>query len=508
MKTTDFRILEKLKGSFKKYPSNNAFIIDGVSYTYFQFQQRITAIQKFLLAEIPDKEEYIGVVSHDHIDTYASVFALWFTGKAFVPINPLNPSKRNQEVIRQMRLNYILNSDDLKCIATESEGKIIKTENFSDNSESIVSKSVPSETDAYVLFTSGSAGKPLGIKISRQNLDTFYDSYIAFGPEFTKNDRFLQANDISFNSSMSIYLAALCTGASVYTVPQDDIKFLYSIKLIKEHDLTIIKMTPSTLFNIRRYFEHISLPSVRCCIFAGDALPLVLIEKWMRCIPNALIQNAYGPTEVTINALMYNFNEGDFQGKSKDGIISLGKSFGDFEYAIVNKAGSLAKENDMGELCLHSKQITIGYWDDVKKTESAFLNLEISGGIRKYYKTGDIVSKDKDGYFFFHNRTDNQVQIQGFRVELEEIEKCTREFVKSKSIAAIVVHSENENSKIILFVGGVKMDPEPIMSLLSNRLPAYMMPSKIIFLKELPMSSNGKPDREKLSEIVVRHESN
>jgi amino acid adenylation domain-containing protein len=506
MNKNSFLILKILLDSIRNYPDRQAFYIDGNSYTYQHFHRRIAAIQKHIFAAVDESEKYVGVLTYDHPDTYASLFAVWFSGKAFVPLNPLNPAARNHEIINRMELRYVLSSRDPAIPEINSSSSVLNTSVLEDMDSEIQTIVTSHQKDAYVLFTSGSTGLPKGVRINRRNIDAFYRSYISFGPLYTHTDRFLQIYDISFDGSIPCYLVALCTGAAVYTVPQDEIRYLYALKLMKEQDLTVVKMTPSTLFYLRPYFDRIHLPQVRVCIFGGESLPLEIIEEWMNCVPNAIIQNAYGPTEATIDSLMYNFNSGEYQGKSEAGIISLGRDFGDFQYAVITPDGTPVNNREQGELCLHGSQVMSGYWNDEEKTLRAFIQLETSDGIKKFYRTGDLVSRDSDGFFMVHGRIDNQVQIQGYRVELGEIELHARNASGRQNLAAVPTRNKNGNTEIVLFIGGDEMPKQAILSRLQIILPHYMIPSKIFFIKEIPQLSSGKIDRKVLSEIAERHE--
>ncbi len=507
MGRNSFLILKILLDTFRKYPDRTAFYIGGNSYTYRHFYQRISAIQKHILSEVEESEKYIGVLSYDHPDTYASLFAAWFSGKAFVPLNPLNPAARNDETIDSMKLRYILSAGEPSNLVRNSPSVLIQTKTLKESDLKIHTIEVSQEADAYVLFTSGSTGHPKGVRINRRNIDAFYRSYLDFGPEYTHKDRFLQIYDISFDGSVPCYLVPLCTGASVYTVPQDEIKYLFAYKLIQEQELTVVKMTPSILFYLRPYFDKILLPKVRACLFGGEALPLTIIEEWMKCVPNSLIQNVYGPTEATIDSLMYNYNSDEFQKKAENGIVSLGKQFGDFEYAVINNSGTSVTDGQKGELCLHSAQVMSGYWNDAEKTAQAFIYLETLNGNKKFYRTGDLVSRDIDGFFMYHGRIDDQVQIQGYRVELGDIEKHARDASGEQSLAAVPSRNKNGNISIVLFIGGEEQSQEFILSHLQKRLPFYMIPSKIIYIKELPRLNTGKTNRGKLTEIAEFYEN-
>ncbi|MCB8998957.1 MAG: AMP-binding protein [Bacteroidales bacterium] len=498
-----FLPLAKLLDVFEKHSENTALYVQGNSFSYDFFMQRISAIQEHIMKAIPAGIQHVGVISSDHPDTYASIFALWFSGKAYVPLNPLNPSERNREIIQQLDLNHILGCGETTGIPVDSFSKVINTKLLTSRAAAPEIIECLAEEDGYVLFTSGSSGSPKGVRISRSNIESFYNSYRESNPGFTPEDRFLQIYDISFDGSVPCWLHALCSGASVYTVPQDEIKYLYALRLMKEHKLTVLKMTPSTLFYLRPFFDRIELPWVRLSIFGGEALPVDVTEEWMKCIPGAIIQNAYGPTETTVDCLLYNFSSDDFPIKSCNGVVSLGKHFGDFEYAIVKPDGFIAMENENGELCLCGNQVMKGYWKDDERTDAAFISLEINGEPRKFYRTGDLVSKDADGFFMYHGRMDSQVQIQGYRVELGEIEKHARDYLGEINLAALTVSSGNGSKQIHLFVEDLQNRTEDLLNYLESRIPVYMMPSDVSFLEEFPRLANGKTDLQTLSKIKL-----
>ncbi len=506
MSGNDFGISKLITENLSRFSERRAFFIKGESFSYAQFAERVAVIQDHLLNEIPSWQEYIGVLCKDHIDTYASIVALWLSGKAFVPLNPLNPPERNTGIRKRMNLQYILSPGEPAGLDPESPELSVDTLKLKNRGFGIVCTECPDDTDAYVLFTSGSTGSPKGVRISRKNLDSFLSSYLSFTPGYSADDRFLQMYDLSFDGSVPCYLVPLCTGASVYTVPQDEIKYLYALKLITDHHLTVLKMTPSTLNYLRPYFSRILLPDVRLCLFGGEALPVDLTEEWMKCIPNARIQNVYGPTEATIDALMYDYNAGEHPGRSVNGVISLGRSFGDFEYILLGSAGKPVQKGESGELCLSGSQVMSGYWDDEEKTNKAFIEIVNGKSTRRYYRTGDLVSADSQGYHYFHGRVDDQVQVQGFRVEPGEIEKHSRDISGMKNLAVVPYTNRNGNRQLALFIAGEEQPAEPILSYLKEKLPHYMLPSAVFFTESLPELSSGKTDRRKLSEIAGSNE--
>jgi acyl-coenzyme A synthetase/AMP-(fatty) acid ligase len=274
---------------------------------------------------------------------------------------------------------------------------------------------------------------------------------------------------------------------------------MYALKLMKEHDITFAKMTPSTISFIKPYFPGIRLESLRYCVFGGEPLVFDLASAWAQCVPNAVIHNVYGPTEVTINCMKHNFNVINGGAKSYNGIVSLGKPFGDTKAIILSETGKIQPVGKKGELCLAGRQVTQGYMKDEEKNKAAFFTKKIDGKDYRFYKTGDLAFVDKEGDYMYCGRIDNQVQIQGFRVELGEIESCARSIVKG-NVAAVARKNFLGTLQIYLFIEE-GFNQEKLLHSLKSKLPDYMVPSGIIPLHKFPINVSGKVDRKAMEEI-------
>ncbi len=496
-----FFVIDKFISALENFPERNAFFIADRSYTYNQFASRIAAIQESLNRQVSDDEKYIGVVTHDDPDTYAAIYALWFSGKAFVPVNPFTPSYRNDKIVSSIPLSVLISSKPLdnKFLSDPGRFHLILTSDLEETDKNIQPIQTDPEDDCYVLFTSGSTGEPKGVPISRKNLGSFTENFIHYkGYDFTEEDRFLQIYDLSFDASLPCYIVPLCIGASVYTVPQNQIKYLYAYKLMHDYKLTFIKMTPSTLAYLKPYFSSIKLDSVRYCLLGGEAFPASLSEAWASCVPDARIQNVYGPTEATIICAIYDWNrKADFL-KTSDGIVSIGKVIGENISIIIDENTNIVPGGMRGELCIAGPQVTKGYWNDNERTTAAFFEKDYQGKKFIFYRTGDLVFEDKDGYLMFCGRMDNQVQINGHRVEPGEIEKHARDFLDSSNVVAIAKENNKETMEIFLFIENFPGRRKELSVFLEQKLPSYMVPKKIINLNEFPKTTGGKIDRTEL----------
>ncbi|MBL0343154.1 MAG: AMP-binding protein [Bacteroidetes bacterium] len=355
---------------------------------------------------------------------------------------------------------------------------------------------------AYILFTSGSTGVPKGVPISVSNLDAFLDAFFQLGYHLNENDRFLQMFDLTFDLSIMSYMAPLCIGACVYTVPSEGIKYMQVYKLLEQYDLTFTLMVPSIITHLRQYFDEIRLDKLRYSLFCGEALYEDVVLEWSKCVPNALVENVYGPTEATIFCTRYKINSNG-SNKQLNGILCIGAPMKNVGVAIINDNLQFSAPFEKGELCLSGSQVTSGYWKNDLKNAEAFFEKE---GIR-YYKTGDLCFMDGEGDVFYSGRVDFQVKIQGFRVELGEIEFHARKFLESAAVVAVATENSQNIWQIYLFVEGDLTHFEELQNYLKLHLPVYMVPSKITGVKMFPLNTNGKIDRKALIHIFNSHVS-
>ena len=291
-------------------------------------------------------------------------------------------------------------------------------------------------------------------------------------------------------------------GACVYTVPQDEIKYLAAYKIMLEQKLTFAAMPPSTLYYLRPYFPSIHLPDLKYSLLGGEPFPEELAAGWEHCVPHAIIQNIYGPTEVAINCLIYDWNGPRGTRKAHNGTVSIGKPFGTNVARVLNDRMEPVKPFETGELWMGGGQVSPGYWNNQEPDRKAFSGINYRGRTMRFYRTGDMVTIDGEGDIMFLNRRDEQVQVQGYRVEPGEIEQIARKHLDGMNVVAMGIENRPGEMKLYLLVEGEKIDQKSLMQFLSDRLPHYMVPAKVVVLSEFPRLVSGKLDRKALFQIV------
>ena len=495
-------ILKPFIHSARLFRDRNAFYIDGEYYSYGSFWQRVAAIQK----HIPQNDgtgDVIALAIHDDLDTYATIFALWMVGKAYVPLHPNQPLDRNLNIIGQVGTNCIFDTQKESAFSewgNESDDRhvIITTELVSDNRYDFDMQNVDDEELAYILFTSGSTGVPKGVQISRKNVAAFIDSFWKTGIEINEEDRCMQVFDLTFDVSVQSFIVALTRGACVYTVPYGQVKYLQAASLIQMQHITFGAMAPSMLRYLRPYFDEMDATSLKACILTAEACPVDLMEDWFRCATNTDIYDFYGPTEATVYCTYYKLSREE-SNRSLNGIISIGKPLANVEAIIVDENGSIINDQSKGELCIAGDHLSPGYWKNQEKNESAFFEKKYRGIVQRFYHTGDLCYWDESGNIMYSGRIDQQAKIQGFRVELGEIEYHAREyFHKEKNVIAIAFQDKDNLTEIALFIESEQKNSDDLMHYLRSKMPSYMIPTRIVYEPEFPLNKSEKIDRNAL----------
>lgn len=474
-----------------------AFFIAGESHSYKELASRISSLRASI-ALSNDDARIFGLAIHDDLDTYAAIFALWMEGRAYVPLHPGQPLDRNRNIIGQVGLRTVIDSQPtspydglLNVIHTASLPEAaLNAGNWTDPGDDAL---------AYILFTSGSTGEPKGVTISRGNIASFMDAFWQTGISILPEDRCLQCFDLTFDVSVQSYLCALTRGACVYTVPYGQVKYLYAASLINDSHITFGAMAPSMLTYLRPYFDELDFSSLRQCILTAEACPVTLMEELYRVAPKLEIFDFYGPTEATIYCTSYALSR-TRPNKSLNGIISIGNPLPGMTGIIIDEYGNELPSGEKGELVVAGPQLTPGYWKNDEKNVASFF---LRGGVR-FYHTGDLCYKDEDGDIMYSGRIDQQAKIQGFRVELGEIEYHARAFFnQAVRVAAIAFDNDKALTEIALFVEREPEDSRELEKYLRGKMPHYMIPTRFMYVPVFPLNKSEKLDRTELKKKLL-----
>jgi len=496
-------ILSRFIECSTQFPNSPAIFVDDRSYTYGELNGLSSAVCALLKAHGITKGDRVGIFTENNIYTYASVLGILSCGACYVPLNYDNPVERNSGIIADAGIKVLLyteKEDEARELSVSAGTECRPVNNrVTPNPGKLTPVDQMHRDLCYLLFTSGTTGKPKGVPIYHRNLSAFLDMMLESGRYvFNRNDRFLQMFELTFDLSVFSFLVPLSVGASFYQIPRERMAYLEVADTLETREITVALMVPSVINYLKPYFGEINLPKMRYSLFCGEALYHETLSDWAKCVPYAKIENLYGPTEATIFCLRYEWERGALPHPQGKGIVPIGRPMEGMDAFKLNE-NSLDEE---GELCLTGEQVTPGYWNNPSKTTEAFGTTKDG---KKYYRTGDLCKIDQAGDFLYLGRIDNQVKIDGHRVELEEIEFHTRAFCGDKQVIAAVNTSEAGSHFILLFIESETDLREGLREHLKKRLPGYMIPKEIITVSLFPLNSNGKTDRKALTNQYLQN---
>lgn len=524
-------LISGFQASAERYPARPAVQIKDEALSYAELYTQGQSIAATLsdaagFLAAADKQEPLnnltGVFGHRSFAAIAGVVGALLSGGPYVPLNPGFPEDRTLNMIRRARLRRIVvehgSFDKFLPVLEQISTPIVVVLPDSDSipelhagvgqhhfisqsemsaPQDFESVEIDPEELAYVLFTSGSTGQPKGVMVKQSNVVHFVDRMVErYG--ITAEDRFSQTFDLTFDLSAFDLFVAWEKGACV-CIPTQGEKMLPA-KYVLAQKISIWFSVPSTAIMMKklRMLKPDAFPSIRYSLFCGEALPLEVTEAFQQAAPQSIVENLYGPTELTIACTLYRYDAALTPAESTQGVVPIGSPYPGMHAIVVDDDLREVPVGEAGELLMTGPQLTMGYWEDAEKTAAAFV--VPPGRQEVYYRTGDRVRRDHcDGPLLYLGRVDNQIKVQGYRVELGEIEALIRASAETDvAIAAGYPQGINGAEGIIAFMSRSEHDEKSILARLAKDLPGYMQPRKLITVDEFPLNANGKIDRKAL----------
>ncbi|MEM9819436.1 MAG: AMP-binding protein [Bacteroidota bacterium] len=488
-------MLIKIVDSLQQHATKLAFCIHNREYTYGDLATCVSGIRGLLRKERPTGH-FIGLLAYDAIETYAAIIAIWLEGRAFVPLSPKSPEDRHRNILAQVDSHCIMSVEPVKGFSSgEKPIRVLATKGL--RSEELLLDIPPLAEDQIVsmLFTSGSTGLPKGVPYTLKNINSTLDAFFALDYHLTPKDRFLQMFELTFDMSMLSYLPPLCIGASVFTLGQSGMKYLQVYQLLQEQQLTFAAMVPSTLNLLRPYFSQIHLPHLRLVLLGGEPFYLDLAMEWFDCIPNARLINISGPCETTMACVGYEVKRERSENKALHQILAFGRPWKNTAVLIVDEQLQPVGLEATGELCFAGDHVMQGYWQMSERNQQIFFEREVDGQMLRFYRSGDMAYLDDEGDLYSCGRKDHQYKIQGYKVELGEIEQVAMQWTKGIPVAVVVKRLNNGLLEIHLLVEQQGVEEAELKAYLQGKLPPYMIPKSIRGLAVFPRTLSGKIDR-------------
>jgi amino acid adenylation domain-containing protein len=503
--------------SASSQPQAPCFVIKDRTFSYGEVEEAARCWASAIVEALGRPAARVGVFGSRSFESYVGVLAALCSGATFVPLNPAFPADRTREMIAQAELDAII--ADPRA-AQQLDGVVAGiapvpvlllpgTDPAPGRSGALFAPDLAVRTPlaalppilpgdiAYLLFTSGSTGKPKGVPVTHANALAFLD-FAAEQYAVTSSDRFSQTFDQTFDLSIfDLFLPWQC-GASFFSLQPLDL--IAPARFITRNDLTIWFSVPSipALMRKKGTLRPAMLPSLRLSLFCGEPLPVETAHAWQAAAPASIVENLYGPTELTIACFRHRWDGERSAAMALNGIVPIGRPFPGLGAVTIGEAAAAAAEE--GELYVCGPQTAPGYWRDPERTAERFVELKgHASPAMRFYQTGDRVKRLENGDYAYLGRADQQIKVLGHRVELGEVEACLR--MAPQVVDAVALGwpvRDGTAAGIIAFVSGTGLDPGLTMRQAEALLPDYMVPKEIFMVDAMPLNANGKIDRNAL----------
>jgi len=461
--------------------SRPALHLPGTSMSYGQVHECALRWAGWLTARAGGRPVAVAVLADKGVEGYVGVLAAHYAGAAVVPLNPGWPATRLRQMLTAARVDAVIadsrglrrlseaERDDLPVLAPRTGG----------GTGSAIEEPVTAGPDdiAYVMFTSGSTGRPKGIPLSQRAyahyfglLDRWYD--------FHADDAFAQTVELNFDCAIFDLFCAWGAGACVHAVPAAAYRDVPAFAA--DRGLTVWFSTPSTIADVRRLggLPPGSLPGLRWSFFCGEALLVTDAAAWQAAAPGGVVENLYGPAELTISISRHRFDPDRTPAQAVNGVVPIGTVHPGHEWMVVE-----------GELCVRGPQLMSGYLDPADD-EGRFIQAR---GLR-WYRTGDLVRRIAPDVLAYLGRRDSQVQVKGRRIELAEIDHAVRGFDGVQDAVTLALPGDG-SVELVVFYTGVEAAPMALAQHLLGFLPQGLVPRRYHHLEAFPLNPNRKIDR-------------
>lgn len=492
--------LQKYKNS-----TRDAIISGDNSLTYQQLWEKSEILSQFIKYGGGGTNPII-VYGHKHPYMLAAFIACAKTGVAYVPLDINMPENRIKDIIDSVEPSIILTTEklaqykDYPILDITDEG-IYDIAAVSDENEWVKADDV-----FYIIFTSGSTGVPKGVQITYGALNHFAKWALSLGDCEKRNSVYINQAPFSFDLSVMDLYMCLASESCLFTLDKDvqmDYKRLFAG--LEKSLANIWVSTPSfvDMCLAEPMFSDKLLPGLRQFLFCGETLTNRTVGKLLERFPKAQVYNMYGPTESTVAVTSVLVDKAVNEkylplpvGMPKPGTV----------IQIIGEDGEEMPEGESGEIVIIGNTVSKGYFNNEKENEGAFFDISVDEKQQRGYRTGDKGCL-RGGMLFYEGRIDLQVKLHGYRIELEDIEENMMRIPEVERSVVLPVYEQGKVKYLKAFcvykgiIENRRDIQKKIKSQMAEYLPAYMIPKKVVFIDEMPMTNNGKADRKRLGEL-------
>jgi amino acid adenylation domain-containing protein len=475
-----------------RYPDRDAVRYDGQGLSYRELDARSSALASALQTRA-GASELVGILLERSADMITAAVGTLKAGMSYLPLDPESPAARLAMILDDAAPAVVVTTRALAGLLPQDVNTLVLDEPLPD-ARPVVAP-IEGSTRAYVIFTSGTTGRPKGVEVTHHNVLRLFsttEQLFGFGPD----DVWTMFHSFAFDFSVWEMWGALLYGGCLVVVPQDVARDPVAFRrLLRDEHVTVLNQTP-TAFRSLAAAEDRGRPDrlpLKWVVFGGEALQFPDLAGWIGRYGDTRpeLVNMYGITETTVHASYRRVRQADVaQAQSM-----IGRPLPDLGFVLTDDDLVPVTDGRIGEIVVTGPGVASGYLSRPDLTRERFVRLP--GTDVRGYRSGDLARRTPDGDHEYHGRKDDQVKIRGYRIELGEIRGALA-MVDSVSDAAVVARDLPGRGRCLVayIVGDVT--PADLRSTLRRVLPEHMVPSAFVFLPDLPRTQNGKVDHHNL----------
>ncbi|MGD9851048.1 MAG: amino acid adenylation domain-containing protein [Nitrospirales bacterium] len=506
-----FCIHELVEHQVTRSPETIALVSGDSEVTYEELNKRANQIAHGLrLAGIrPDMP--VAIYIERSIEMVVAILAVLKADGAYVPLDPTSPMTRLADILQDLRPSLILTTRKLKESLPEQHATLITLDELQEEFACQPVTNLPTLAGprnlAYLIYTSGSTGRPKGVQIDHRSLEAFASNFRQ-ECELNIGDRVLQFASLAFDASVEEIFPFLISGGTIVlpremTLESPD-RFL---AMCRQLNITVLDLPTAYWHEIALYLENHSplYPSLRLMIIGGEAASPRAVHAWHKNVGPAIrLLNTYGPTEATVSATVCDLTDARSDEVDQPHNIPIGRSLAHGQTYLLDRYLQPVPIGIPGELYLGGQSLARGYHNRCAETAKLFIPNPFGPDEgSRLFRTGDLCRHRSDGVLEYLGRTDHQIKLRGFRVELREIEAIMQEHPGVYEALVILDTIPQWGSRLIGYYIPVRQPGVPARELrtfLKTRLPDYMIPATFMAMDSWPQTSSGKIDRSQLPE--------
>lgn len=497
-------LYERFSEQAQTTPNAIAISLEHKSFTYRELNERANQLAHYLKDFGVGPEVLVGLSVERSLEMVIGLLGIWKAGGAYVPFDPSHPQDRllfmlqdtsTPIILTQRKFKNSLPQTNTKLICLDSDWHLIQP-------ESIENPKIKAQLDdlAYVIYTSGTTGNPKGVMVSHRAIANRV-LWSCINYPIRSNDHLVQVASLNFDISLWEICAPLIVGARLVILPpKNPIEISTLINTIVNDKVTILHLVPALLSVLLEHPKVLQCKSLKIVITGGELLTKSLHQKFISIL-NAKLFHTYGPTEASISVTHWECSD---QNYSKG--APIGKPISNTQLYILDKDLKPVPVGVAGELHIGGTCVARGYLNNPELTREKFISCPFENDSNKtLYKTGDYARYISNGNIEYLYRIDTQTKINGYRIELNELENILLQHAKVRECIVLVKERPDNIKYLVVYVsiysGQTAPTNKELEDFLSQKLPQQMIPSVYHILDKFPLTLNGKIDKQALLEI-------